>query len=164
MAAEDIGLIYNTKIPSLADSADIQEALRLYHYGSLTYNPNNVNPELLPNPSMARHLGTIQLQINKILASGIGSEYTPEQPPLPQGGFIWMDADSSGSVDAIYSTAIYSDEAPTENLLNGLVWIDRDSTANDAYVWNASTLAWDKMSQTLSGGEPEEILLIMGVY
>jgi hypothetical protein len=162
--AEDIGILFNTKIPSLSDTADIQDAIKLYHYGSTTYNTNNIDPLQLPNPSIARYLATIQGQINEILASGIGSDFTSTQPPAPDDGFVWMDADSSVSPEVIYSTAIYSDEAPTENLVNGIIWIDRDSTANDAYVWNASTLAWDKISQTLSGGEPDEILLIMGVY
>ena len=48
--------LFNTKIPGLSDAADIQAALRLYHYGSYTYDGANTNPTLLPNPSIAKHL------------------------------------------------------------------------------------------------------------
>ena len=34
--AEDIGNIYKTKIPSYAEAADIQAALKLFHYGTTT--------------------------------------------------------------------------------------------------------------------------------
>ena len=34
MAAENIGTVYPTKIPGLEDPADIQAALKLYHYGT----------------------------------------------------------------------------------------------------------------------------------
>ena len=48
--------LFNTKIPGLSDAADIQAALRLYHYGSYGYDGANTDPdELLPN-SLARHL------------------------------------------------------------------------------------------------------------
>ena len=48
--------LFNTKIPGLSDAADIQAALRLYHYGTYTYDGANTNPALLPNPSIAKHL------------------------------------------------------------------------------------------------------------
>ncbi len=48
--------LFNTKIPGLTDAADIQAALRLYHYGSYTYDGANTNTSLIPNPSVAKHL------------------------------------------------------------------------------------------------------------
>jgi hypothetical protein len=48
--------LFNTKIPGLSDAADIQAALRLYHYGTYEYDGANANPLLLPNPSIAKHL------------------------------------------------------------------------------------------------------------
>ncbi len=48
--------LFNTKIPGLGDAADIQAALRLYHYGSYTYDGANTNTSLIPNPSVAKHL------------------------------------------------------------------------------------------------------------
>ena len=62
MAAENIDNTVNgtglfpAKVPGLSDAADIQAALRLYHYGTYAYDGANTNPTLLPNPSIAKHL------------------------------------------------------------------------------------------------------------
>lgn len=61
MAAENIDNtvggtgLFNAKIPGLSDSADIQAALRLYHYGTYEYDGSNTNTALIPNPSVAHH-------------------------------------------------------------------------------------------------------------
>ena len=47
---------YNTRIPLLAENADIQSAFRLYHYGEDTNTPSGVLPEY----SMARHLDDLE--------------------------------------------------------------------------------------------------------
>lgn len=39
------GAVYNTKIPALDENADIQTALRLYHYGANTSNPDPVSED-----------------------------------------------------------------------------------------------------------------------
>jgi len=41
------GAPYNTKIPRQDENADIQTALRLYHYGSDTNNPSELEPDSL---------------------------------------------------------------------------------------------------------------------
>jgi hypothetical protein len=146
MAAEDIGAIYNTKVPSLADPADIQDAIKLYHYGSISYNPNNTNPALLPNPSLAYHLNNIQDQIDGVLDSGIGSEYNLVRPISPDDGFVWMDADSSVDNTVIYTTAIYSNDQPTENLADGMVWIDKDSPLKETFVWDSFLSQWIRIN------------------
>jgi len=46
---------FNTRIPSITDNADIQTALRLYHYGSDTSAPTTV-----PQNSIAGHFSVIQ--------------------------------------------------------------------------------------------------------
>ena len=62
MAAENIDNtvngsgLFNTKIPGLGDAADIQAALRLYHYGSYTYDGANTTTSNLVSPSIAKHL------------------------------------------------------------------------------------------------------------
>jgi hypothetical protein len=40
---ESIGTLVPTKIPGLSDPADIQAALRLYHYGDYAYNSANAS-------------------------------------------------------------------------------------------------------------------------
>ena len=70
--AESVGALYTTQIPSLSDSADIQEALRLYHYGAPSgtapgeYDPTNTNTVLLPVESVAYYLNNLQGQITTL--------------------------------------------------------------------------------------------------
>ena len=66
MAAESIGSLVPTKIPGYADSADIQAALRLYHYGSYTYDTSNTNTANLVNPSIAYTINNLQTQITNL--------------------------------------------------------------------------------------------------
>ena len=68
MAAENIGQLIPTKIPGYSDPADIQAALRLYHYGSYTYDPNETNPSNLVSPSIAHTINSLQSQISGINA------------------------------------------------------------------------------------------------
>jgi hypothetical protein len=73
--SESIGNLYSTLIPSLSETADIQEALRLYHYGAPSgtgtgqYDPTNSNPANLVNPSIAYSLNNLQSQITSISGS-----------------------------------------------------------------------------------------------
>ncbi len=70
MASESIGAIYPTQIPGYADNADIQEAFRLYHYGSSAYNTANANTASLVNPSIAYTLNSLQTQVTNLDATG----------------------------------------------------------------------------------------------
>lgn len=66
MAAENIGELVPTKIPGYADAADIQAALRLYHYGSYTFDINEDDASQLVNPSIAYAINEIQEQIGNV--------------------------------------------------------------------------------------------------
>lgn len=55
--AEDIGGVFNAKIPSISDNADIQTAFRLYHYGLSTVGSPDAD-------SISGHLG--ELTSNKL--------------------------------------------------------------------------------------------------
>jgi hypothetical protein len=60
----DGGAPYQTKIPELGDNADIQAALRIYHFGSDTSNPSP-----LPEDSVAGHLNALNtVKISKPIA------------------------------------------------------------------------------------------------
>ena len=54
MATENIGSKYNTQIPSLTENADIQTALKIYHYGQST------EPTNLVADSVAGHLKNLE--------------------------------------------------------------------------------------------------------
>lgn len=94
MASEDIGALYPTKMPGYEDPADIKAALRLYHYGSETYNPATTNPNDIPPNSIAGYLKSIEADIDVLDARGIGSDFGTNEPTLPADGFIWVDAES----------------------------------------------------------------------
>ena len=72
MAAENIGTLVPTKVPGYADAADIQAALRVYHYGSYTFDINEDDPAELVNPSIAYTINDLQEQIDNVdLSSAI---------------------------------------------------------------------------------------------
>lgn len=66
MAVESIGALVPTKIPGYADAADIQAALRAYHYGSYTFDINESDPAELINPSIAYTINNLQEQIDNV--------------------------------------------------------------------------------------------------
>ena len=66
MAVESIGTLVPTKIPGLSDPADIQAALRAYHYGSYTFDTSETDPDNLINPSIAYTINALQEQIGNV--------------------------------------------------------------------------------------------------
>ncbi len=140
--AENIGSVYPTKIPEYADDADIQEALRLYHYGSVV-PPANLGA-VEPN-SVAGHLKSVNEKVTALENLGVGSDYSSTEPASPANGFIWVNANSSANVTANTSVALYQNDAPTSpgtNLVNGLIWVDKDSSPLKMYVYDAGLATW----------------------
>jgi len=58
---QQIGEIYKSLVPSLSDDASIEEAFQMYHYGTATYNGNNLQPQ-----SMERHIIDLNENISRI--------------------------------------------------------------------------------------------------
>jgi len=148
VATEDIGGLYNTKQPGYDDTADIQAALKAFLYGSYTYNVNNTDPTQLPNPSLAKHLQGLSDRITDQEELGIGSDYlTLAQIGALTGvvdGYIAMASDSNGgAVESLYASAFYSNEAPTTDIVDGVLWVDKDSAALDTYVYDSTLLPGD---------------------
>jgi hypothetical protein len=142
MASEDIGEIYKTQIPGYEDAADIQAALKLYHYATTTVPTTEA--EILPN-SLAGHLKALDSRADALEALGSGSDYLTASPyPLEKpDGFIWVDANSTGNGSPVYAQAVYTNEAPTTELVDGIIWVDKDSSPRRAYIYNAGTSTWD---------------------
>jgi hypothetical protein len=137
MAVESIGSLYPTKIPGLADAADIQAALRAYHYGSYSYNTANTSPASLEAGSIAKFLYDIEQDIvaleNRPSSGGevdtsapAAGDFTPAEIP---DGFIWVDEDGSLGGAPIGATAVFTNSAPTTSLTTGTIWVDKDATA-----------------------------------
>jgi hypothetical protein len=139
MAAEDIGSLYNTKMPGYEDAADIQAALKLFLYGSTAYDTANTDPTQLPNPSLARHLQDLSDAITTLEDQGLGSLYTATEPTSPQDGLIWVDADAS--VPIVSGNIFYQADAPTGTIADGSIWTDSDSSPLTMYVYDIS-LGW----------------------
>ena len=137
MATESIGVLIPTAIPGYADAADIQAALRAYHYGSYTYNPANTSPANLETPSMAKTIYDIQQDIvdleNRPSSGGdvantapVPSDFTPSGIP---NGYIWVDQDGTIGGQPVSATAVFTTTPPTSNLSTGVIWVDEDPTA-----------------------------------
>jgi hypothetical protein len=137
MAVESIGALYPTKIPGYADAADIQAALRAYHYGSYSYNTANTSPASLEAGSIAKFLYDIEQDIvaleNRPSSGGevdtsapAAGDFTPAEIP---DGFIWVDEDGSLGGAPIGATAVFTNSAPTTSLTTGTIWVDKDATA-----------------------------------
>jgi hypothetical protein len=79
---ESIGNLYETEVPALSDVADIQEALRIYHYGAPSgsgagqYPISNSAPSNLEPKSIAFYLYDLQTQIDNFESGVLPSAYT----------------------------------------------------------------------------------------
>jgi hypothetical protein len=134
MATESIGELIPTAIPGYADAADIQAALRAYHYGSYSYSPANTSPSNLVSPSMAKTIYDIQQDIvdleNRPSSGGdvantapVPGDFTPSGIP---NGYIWVDQDGTIGGQPVSATAVFTASAPTSNLSTGVIWVDQD--------------------------------------
>ena len=143
MASENIGNVYPTKIPGYDDAADIQAALRLYHYGSTTYDINNTDLNQLVNPSLAYTLNDLQSQIDDNAANpAAAAEVQDSEPTSPVDGFLWVDSDATVTGSPLSATSIYQNTTPTDNLVDGLLWIKKGTTPLEMYVYDSNTSAF----------------------
>lgn len=136
MASESIGSVYPTQIPGYDDAADIQAALKLYHYGASTVPANEA--ALVAN-SVAGHLKALDTRLDTVSATGIGSDYSATEPASPADGFIWVDASSStGALNT--AVAAYQASAPLAPVI-GSLWVDSTNSSSlvlkvyDGTVW-----------------------------
>jgi hypothetical protein len=141
MASESIGSVYPTQIPGYDDAADIQAALKLYHYGSSTVPANE--GALVAN-SVAGHIKALDTRLDSVESTGIGSDYSATEPTSPEDGFIWVDSDSSFGV-ALASVAAYQNDAPSVGLVDGLLWVDKNSSPLKMYVYDAEDEEWKEI-------------------
>jgi hypothetical protein len=136
--------VYNTKVPGYDDPADIQAALKLFLYGSTTFDPAATGAiDNLPNPSIARYLKAMQDEINFLESLGIGSSYGSE-PESPSTGYVWMPS-SGVAVAPIVQAVIYQNSAPVSDLTDGLLWVDKNSSPLAMYVYDLATTTWKEI-------------------
>lgn len=141
----------NTLIPSLTDNADIQEALRLYHYGAPSgtgvgqYDPTNTNPANLVNPSIAHSLYSLQTQITNVSGS-LGVQASTWNA---KGALVSATAASTVSVLNIPTPATsYEGYVLTMNsgTTTGLSWASPVVTPTNTVTFTNKTLTAPKMT------------------
>jgi hypothetical protein len=138
---------FNVSIPGLTADADIQQALRVYHYGS-TQPPENL--DAVPAKSVAGYLKSISSRVQLVESAGIGSSYSQAEPESPPNGFLWVDADSSSPIfdellETVPSVARYQNSQPNTNLKDGMLWVDKDSTPLKMYVYDLASTTWKEI-------------------
>jgi hypothetical protein len=158
MAVENIGNLVPTKIPALSDDANIQDALKAYHYGSYDFNTAETNTANLLNPSIAYSITNLQTQITTKAALEVSARdisratttaptaaaFTAFSNTIPDG-YVWVDTDSSAGVGYYSATSAYTTTAPSTNLANGLIWIKKGSSPLEMYVYNGDTSTFNRV-------------------
>lgn len=134
--AEDINPTgpYNTKVPGYNEAADIQQALKVFLYGTTTL-PENKSQVL--STSIAGYLKSIETDIETLNNKGIGSEVASTEPTGISNGHIWVDSTSSVTSSIQYAIASYQTTAPSSPT-TGALWVDSDTTPLKIYVWSGS--------------------------
>jgi hypothetical protein len=134
MAAESIGSLVPTKIPGLSDQADIQAALRVYHYGSYTFDTAETDPAELVNPSIAYTINDLQDQIDS-LSGGTAIQETSFNA---KGDLLSASADNTLSVLTVGSNGrVLTANSATAT---GLEWATPEVTASSTNTLTNKTL------------------------
>lgn len=132
MAEQLIGTLVPTKIPGYSDVADIQAALKVYHYGSYTFDTSETNPANLINPSIAYTLNNLQSQITNLPTSIKAVDYNSAGVILTASAPSTIHKLSLGSDGQILT----ADSAVT----GGLRWSNPDITAGNTVTFTNKTL------------------------
>jgi hypothetical protein len=125
---------YDTKVPSFNESADIQQALKLFLYGTIT--PPSNQSEIL-STSLAGNLKRIEADIDTIDQRGLGSTVSTTQPTGVENGYIWLDSDSGVAASVKYSESYYA-PSPPSTPTTGTLWIDSVSSPLTMHVWSGT--------------------------
>ena len=153
MAVESIGVLYSTKIPGYADNADIQAALRAYHYGSYSFDTSESNAANLINPSIAYTLNNLQGQITGLDPSGSVSKSV-----IDAKGDLLVGSANDTVDNLSLGTNGYVLTVDTAQTL-GVKWAAPSVTTSNAVTLTNKTIAYD--DNTLDG-VASEILVLMG--
>jgi hypothetical protein len=147
--------LFNTAIPSLSDNANIQEALRIYHYGLAEGNSTIPTEETVNPKSIAGNFKLISNRVSTLESTGIGSKYSDETtlPEIVPDGFLWVDSQSSSPTfnntgTQALSVARYQNDMPTGIIPDGALWVDKNSSPLTMYVYDSTLGFWREI-----GGE-----------
>jgi hypothetical protein len=157
MAVEAIGELVPTKIPGYADSADIQAALRVYHYGSYDYDVNEDNASNLVSPSIAYTINDLQEQINNI--DTIGTAFLTSKGSLISASSastpILLSVGTNGQVLTANSGTASGLQwaAPEVTLSNSVTFSNKSISGSTNTLTNIPNSALVNSSVTVDGFE-----------
>jgi hypothetical protein len=136
MAVEDIGTLVPTKIPGYTDAADIQAALRAYHYGSYTFDTAETDPAELINPSIAYTINNLQDQIDNFDIS----DAVAKADFNAKGDLLSASADNTPLI--LNSSTVGNGKflATNSATATGLEWIDAGVTLTNTATLTNKTL------------------------
>jgi hypothetical protein len=132
MAEQLIGTLVPTKIPGYSDTADIQAALKVYHYGSYTFNTAETDPNNLINPSIAYSINNLQNQITNLPTSIKAVDYNSKG--------VLLTASAPSTVHKL-SVGVDGQILSANSLITGgLQWINPEVTAGNTLTFTNKTL------------------------
>lgn len=134
MAVESIGVLVPTKIPGLSDAADIQVALRTYHYGSDNFDTAETDPAELINPSVAYTINNLQTQITALS----GASAIEETSFNAKGDLLSASANDTLSVLSVGANGrVLTANSATAT---GLEWVVPEVTLSNTVALTNKTL------------------------
>jgi hypothetical protein len=155
MASESIGSLYSTKIPAYTNTADIQAALKLYHYGSEDYDVANTDEEELVNPSIAYTLNDLQDQIN-----GLDPEGSISQSVInAKGDLIVGQSNDVPNVLSVGSTNFVLTVDSAQTL--GVKWAAPSVGPDNSVTLTNKTIS---INNTTLTDVANELLVLIGAY
>lgn len=128
---------FDTRIPSIGDTADIVEAFRLYHYGKANYTDGSAPAD----NSIYAHLLSLREDVDTLQVAPTGGQVTNEVPhDLDAGavkvdipnGYIWVDKNSTGSFNIEQGTVAFTNSEPG-TYSHGLIWVDKNAPITDPF-------------------------------
>lgn len=168
MATEPIGVLVPTAIPGYADAADIQAALRAYHYGSYTFDPNESDPAELINPSIAYTINDLQDQIDEIIPGIPDSTFTAKGDLLSASASstpLILSVGSAGQylrVNSATATGLEWGALPTATTSGaGIVQLS-DSTSSTSTTLAATANALKTTYDLANGAIPKSLVTTTG--
>jgi hypothetical protein len=139
MATESIGTLIPTAIPGYTDSADIQAALRAYHYGSYSYDPANTSPASLITPSIAKTIYDLQETTSSFVTLDGVQTLTNKTLTSPTVSGLYL-SDSSITIEG----------ASTNTHQTTLTVVDPTQDNTITFPNTSGNLVIDNFSQTLT--------------
>lgn len=162
MAAELIGTLVPTKIPGYGDTADIQAALKVYHYGSYTFDTAETNAANLINPSIAYTLNNLQSQITNLPTSIKAVDYNAKGVILTasaastihkltvgvDGQVLTANASATGGISWTTPEVTPGNSVTLTNktLLSPSITLSLTSSTSDGTIW------WDTTNKKIRVG------------